>query len=205
VPQEVQIVAIDEHQEKIACASTDTPQYSAGPNNAAYVIYTSGSTGRPKGVVIEHRNMLHMVQAQREAFGVRETDTVLQFFSFSFDVSVFATLMALCAGARLVLGSREELLPGPGLLRLLESEEVTVGVLPPVVLDHLPEARLPKRPFRRLWGNAAQVKASHLSGAPFSMRESICWMTKESLSPQAWLENCTLAAMVWAGGTWTMR
>lgn len=144
VPQEVQVVAIDEHQEKIACASTDTPQYSAGPNNAAYVIYTSGSTGRPKGVVIEHRNVLHMVHAQREAFGVRETDTVLQFFSFSFDVSVFATLMALCAGARLVLGSREELLPGPGLLRLLESEEVTVGVLPPVVLDHLPEARLPK-------------------------------------------------------------
>jgi len=85
------------------------------------VIYTSGSTGRPKGVVIEHRNVLHMVHAQREAFGVRETDTVLQFFSFSFDVSVFATLMALCAGARLVLGSREELLPGPGLLRLLES------------------------------------------------------------------------------------
>ncbi|HEY2114487.1 MAG TPA: amino acid adenylation domain-containing protein [Candidatus Angelobacter sp.] len=143
LPQ-VQVVAIDEDQEKIAAASTATPPYSAGPNNAAYVIYTSGSTGRPKGVVIEHRNVLHMVHAQREAFGVRETDTVLQFFSFSFDVSVFATLMALCAGARLVLGSREELLPGPGLLKLLESEEVTVGVLPPVVLDHLPEARLPK-------------------------------------------------------------
>jgi amino acid adenylation domain-containing protein len=144
LPPEAQVVAIDEDQEKIACVSTDTPQYSAGPNNAAYVIYTSGSTGRPKGVVIEHRNVLHMVRAQREAFGVRETDNVLQFFSFSFDVSVFATLMALCAGARLVLGSREELLPGPGLLRLLESEEVTVGVLPPVVLDNLPEARLPK-------------------------------------------------------------
>jgi|GEM_PF-166635 len=143
-PQQLQMVAIDEDQEKIAGAGTDTPPYSAGPNNAAYVIYTSGSTGRPKGVVIEHRNVLHMVRAQREAFGVRESDTVLQFFSFSFDVSVFATLMALCAGARLVLGSREELLPGPGLLRLLESEEVTVGVLPPVVLDHLPEARLPK-------------------------------------------------------------
>ncbi len=144
LPSQVQIVAIDEDHEKIAGARTDTPPYSAGPNNAAYVIYTSGSTGRPKGVVIEHRNIIHMVHAQREAFGVRETDAVLQFFSFSFDVSVFSTMMALCAGARLVLGSREELLPGPGLLRLLESEEVTVGVLPPVVLDHLPEARLPK-------------------------------------------------------------
>jgi amino acid adenylation domain-containing protein len=144
LPAQVQVLAIDEDQEKIGAVSTDAPPCSAGPKNAAYVIYTSGSTGRPKGVVIEHRNVLHMVYAQREAFGVRETDTVLQFFSFSFDVSVFATLMALCAGARLVLGSREELLPGPGLLSLLESEAVTVGVLPPVVLDHLPEARLPK-------------------------------------------------------------
>ncbi len=144
LPREVPTVAIDEDEQKIAGESTEPPPYLAAPENAAYVIYTSGSTGRPKGVVIEHRNVINMVLAQRAAFAVKPTDTVLQFFSFSFDVSVFATLMALCAGARLVLGSREELLPGPGLLALLESEEVTVGVLPPVVLDHMPETRLPK-------------------------------------------------------------
>jgi amino acid adenylation domain-containing protein len=144
LPTTIRVVAIDEDQGAIARESTETPPSIAGSENAAYVIYTSGSTGRPKGVVIEHRNVINMVLAQRAAFAVRESDTVLQFFSFSFDVSVFATLMALCAGARLVLGSREELLPGPGLLALLESEEVTVGVLPPVVLDHMPETRLPK-------------------------------------------------------------
>src|SRR6476646_6252681 len=74
-PQQLQMVAIDEDQEKIAGAGTDTPPYSAGPNNAAYVIYTSGSTGRPKGVVIEHRNVLHMVRAQREVFVDGEGDT----------------------------------------------------------------------------------------------------------------------------------
>ena len=144
LPQQIRVVAVDEDQEKISRESTQTPPRLAGPDNAAYVIYTSGSTGRPKGVVIEHRNVINMVQAQRDVFAVRETDTVLQFFSFSFDVSVFATLMALSAGARLVLGAREELLPGPGLLALLETEGITVGVLPPIVLDHLPEARLPK-------------------------------------------------------------
>jgi amino acid adenylation domain-containing protein len=144
LPLQLHVVTIDDDQAKITSESTQSLSSIAGPANAAYVIYTSGSTGRPKGVVIEHRNVINMVQAQRDVFAVRESDTVLQFFSFSFDVSVFATLMALCAGARLVLGTREELLPGPGLLELLETEEVTVGVLPPVVLDHLPEARLAK-------------------------------------------------------------
>jgi len=144
LPQDVPVVTIDENQEKISAESAHTPAQSARPENAAYVIYTSGSTGRPKGVVIEHRNVLHMVHAQREAFDVKESDAVLQFFSFSFDVSVFATMLALCAGARLVLGSRDDLLPGPDLLKLMETEEVTIAVLPPTVLDHLPESKLPK-------------------------------------------------------------
>jgi len=144
LPPHVCAVVLDEDQEKISSQDISPPTPSAGLENAAYIIYTSGSTGHPKGVVIEHRNVIHMVHAQREAFAIQKSDTVLQFFSFSFDVSVFATLMALCSGAKLVLGLREELLPGPGLLKLLESEEVTIGVLPPVVLDHLPETRLPK-------------------------------------------------------------
>lgn len=144
LPQDVAIVTMDENKETISAESPLIPAQSARPENAAYVIYTSGSTGRPKGVVIEHRNVLHMVHAQRETFAVRDTDTVLQFFSFSFDVSLFATFLALCAGAKLVLGSRHELLPGPELLNLLESEEVTIAVLPPTMLDHLPERRLPR-------------------------------------------------------------
>lgn len=144
LPKQIAIVDLEAERDKIEAESGEAPQPLTGPQNAAYVIYTSGSTGRPKGVVIEHRNVHNMVMAQRAAFAVHETDCVLQFFSFSFDVSIFATLMALCSGARLVLGTRDELLPGPGLLNLLETEEVTIGVLPPIVLDHLPDARLPK-------------------------------------------------------------
>ncbi len=144
LPKQIAMVDLEAEPERIGAESGEVPQPLAGPQNAAYIIYTSGSTGRPKGVVIEHRNVHNMVMAQHAAFAVQETDCVLQFFSFSFDVSIFATLMALCSGAKLVLGTRDELLPGPELLNLLETEEVTIGVLPPVVLDHLPETRLPR-------------------------------------------------------------
>ena len=144
LPKQIAMVDLEAERDRIGAESGEAPQPLAGPQNAAYIIYTSGSTGRPKGVVIEHRNVHNMVMAQHAAFAVQETDRVLQFFSFSFDVSIFATLMALCSGARLVLGTRDQVLPGPELVNLLEAEEVTIGVLPPIVLDHLPETRLPK-------------------------------------------------------------
>ncbi|HEY6351461.1 MAG TPA: non-ribosomal peptide synthase/polyketide synthase [Candidatus Angelobacter sp.] len=144
LPKDAYLVDIESESSRIAEESDQALERLAGPENGAYIIYTSGSSGRPKGVVIEQRNMANMVRAQQEAFAVKETDSVLQFFSFSFDVSIFAIFMALGSGAKLVLGTREQLLPGPELLALLEGEEITIGVLPPIILDHLPEARLPK-------------------------------------------------------------
>ena len=35
---------------------------SPKPENLAYMIYTSGSTGKPKGVMIEHRNLMNLIE-----------------------------------------------------------------------------------------------------------------------------------------------
>lgn len=68
--------------EKPASTSSGT-----GPSNAMYAVFTSGSTGQPKGVVTEHTAFYSMAIANGKALGVTPQTRMLQFASYSFDVS----------------------------------------------------------------------------------------------------------------------
>jgi amino acid adenylation domain-containing protein len=142
-PRDVEVVCLDADRERIESESAQAPAAGVVPGNLAYVIYTSGSTGRPKGVLVPHRGLANVALGHARDLGVTAADRVLQFASPSFDASVFEMVMALAAGATLVLGTRETLAPGPDLLRLLQEEEVTVATLPPSALAVLPPAELP--------------------------------------------------------------
>jgi amino acid adenylation domain-containing protein len=110
------------------------------PENAAYVIYTSGTTGRPKGVCICHRSVCNLARVEIEAFHLGRPDSaILQFSSMSFDAAVWEWCSALLSGARLVLASRDTLLPGRGMIDLLEQEQIETVTLPPSVVAVMPE------------------------------------------------------------------
>jgi amino acid adenylation domain-containing protein/non-ribosomal peptide synthase protein (TIGR01720 family) len=144
LPQhQAQVICLDSDWKEISTESKSSPITSLTPENLAYVIYTSGSTGKPKGVLVAHRGLCNLSQAQIKLFDVQPDSCVLQFASISFDASIWEIVMALCAGARLYLGTREELQPGQPLLELLQEQEITHLTLVPSALAALSSENLP--------------------------------------------------------------
>ncbi|MFF1376346.1 amino acid adenylation domain-containing protein [Streptomyces sp. NPDC058308] len=123
---------------------TDADRLGApDPAHPAYVIYTSGSTGTPKGVTVPHRGLANFALAQSEQWGIGVGSRVLQFLSPSFDAAASEFFTALLTGGTLVLADAERLTPGPDLLELLRTEEITHCTLVPSVLRVLSEKTLP--------------------------------------------------------------
>jgi amino acid adenylation domain-containing protein len=112
------------------------PPSDATGDDAAYIIYTSGSTGRPKGVVIDHRSLTNLAAAQRHDFGITAEDRVLQFASFSFDVSVSDMFFTWTAGAFLQIAAEDERL-GSALQERLRASRITSVTLPPAAVSTL--------------------------------------------------------------------
>lgn len=100
------------------------------PQNLAYVIYTSGSTGKPNGVMIEHRSVSDHIIALRAQWQICAQDRILQFASFSFDVSVEEIFLALLSGATLVLRSDGWLAGAQAFRSLAEQWGITIMDLP---------------------------------------------------------------------------
>jgi amino acid adenylation domain-containing protein/non-ribosomal peptide synthase protein (TIGR01720 family) len=119
------------------------PPETLDPDALAYVIYTSGSTGTPKGVMGLHRGLGSLAANQRQLFGLGATDRVLQFAPIGFDASLWEIAMALGSGAALVLATRDTLMPGPPLERLLRDERITAVTLPPSSLAALEPGSYP--------------------------------------------------------------
>ena len=137
------LLRLDAEWPTIARQPTQNLERPHDPARLAYVIYTSGSTGQPKGVLVPHYGIGNMAQAQIETFAIGPESRVLLFASFGFDASVSEMMTPLLAGASLCLAPHEQLLPGPDLTRLLQTERISVVTLPPSVLALLDPAEFP--------------------------------------------------------------
>jgi len=132
------IIYLDDDGADYAQESTENLPPSALPDTLAYVIYTSGSTGKPKGVMLAHHGLCNLVQAQIQAFAVKEESKVLQYASLNFDASISEIFMALLSGACLHLAMPEVLHSAPALLQLFKEAKITTVTLPPSLLRVLP-------------------------------------------------------------------
>ncbi|MFF0505035.1 amino acid adenylation domain-containing protein [Streptomyces fimicarius] len=111
-----------------AAAPDDAPYATPAisPHAAAYVIHTSGSTGRPKGVVVEHHNVLRLLDATDDDFGFGPDDVWTLFHSYAFDFSVWEIFGALLHGGRLVVVPRSTTRAPEEFAALLRRQHVTV-------------------------------------------------------------------------------
>ncbi|HEX6287623.1 MAG TPA: amino acid adenylation domain-containing protein, partial [Herpetosiphonaceae bacterium] len=135
--QAMRIVCVDDW-ELLEQTGADSPAMAIRPDQLAYIIYTSGSTGTPKGCLLTHGGLRNFVDAQVKTFALGPDSRVLQFASLSFDASIFEIVMALRAGATLVLAPADALQPGADVLDLLRDQAITAAILPPSLLAALP-------------------------------------------------------------------
>ena len=99
----VRVVDPDELATLSAELPAAPPVTATDADDPAYVIYTSGSTGRPKGVLVPHRNVLSLIAATEDDFGLSAADVWTLFHSSAFDFSVWEIWGALLTGGHLVV------------------------------------------------------------------------------------------------------
>ncbi|WP_050491844.1 non-ribosomal peptide synthetase [Pseudomonas putida] len=106
-----------------------------GAAHLAYVIYTSGSTGLPKGVMVEHRNVVNLVQWSRRLIPTAGEGGVLHKTPVSFDASVWELFWPLCSGLRLVLARPDGQQDPAYLVQLIQARRVAVVQFVPALLQ----------------------------------------------------------------------
>ncbi|WP_136476612.1 class I adenylate-forming enzyme family protein [Pseudomonas sp. DG56-2] len=131
----------------------------------AGIIYTSGSTGAAKGVMLTHRNMLAALHSLNTYLGYNESDNVLCSLPLSFDYGLYQMIMAIGAGATLVL--EKEFTWPIFLIRKIRQYQVSVIPFVPTMLMLLHEyAHKREAVFadvRMVTNTGAALKAPHIA------------------------------------------
>ncbi|BDU76001.1 hypothetical protein METESE_09590 [Mesoterricola sediminis] len=134
---EEMLVAMQDLQRQAATQGTNQP------GDLAYIVFTSGSTGRPKGVMIEHRNVVNLVQGALEVCSLGPGQRVLCVASIGFDAAGWDIYGALLTGATLYLAPEGIQTRADEMVEYLSEHAISLATLTPSVLGLLPERDLP--------------------------------------------------------------
>jgi hybrid polyketide synthase/nonribosomal peptide synthetase ACE1 len=105
---------------------TTTVSNEAQSESPAIILYTSGSTGRPKGISLSHASWRNQIQSSTQTWKVPEgTGVHLQQSSWSFDIAISQTFVALANGASLLIASKDVRGDSLAMAKLVVSEHIT--------------------------------------------------------------------------------
>ncbi|PNP75510.1 hypothetical protein FNYG_11139 [Fusarium nygamai] len=102
----------------------------------AFVVFTSGTTGEPKGIVLEHRALCTSIQAHGQFMEFGPESRVLQFASYTFDVSIAEILTTLVFGGCICIPSDHARLNNlSGAIRTLRANQAYLTSSVAALLD----------------------------------------------------------------------
>ncbi|MEA2176605.1 MAG: hypothetical protein QOD00_4197 [Blastocatellia bacterium] len=135
------LICLDTQWPDISAESVENPLNNVWPESLAYVIYTSGSTGLPKGTMNTHLGICNRLLWMQDAYGLDQSDVVLQKTPFSFDVSVWEFFWPLLFGARLVIARPDGHQDTAYLVQLIAERKITTIHFVPSLLQVFLEER----------------------------------------------------------------
>ena len=105
------------------------------PDDFAQVVYTSGSTGQPKGVLVTHANLWAGARIVARYLGVRSSDRIASLLPFSFVYGFNQLVLALWAGATLVV--ERSTFPNDAVATLRREKVTMLAAVPPLWMQLL--------------------------------------------------------------------
>ncbi|MBE5228805.1 MAG: amino acid adenylation domain-containing protein [Microcystis aeruginosa PMC 728.11] len=124
--EDVGVIVLDKLADILTVQSPENPLSEVVPENLLCLLYTSGSTGKPKGVMLTHAALVNHSWGISEVFGLTESDRVLQFASFGFDVAAEEIFPTWLKGGTVVLRPGQMFATLTDFADFIEQESLTV-------------------------------------------------------------------------------
>ncbi|KAF9892549.1 hypothetical protein FE257_001658 [Aspergillus nanangensis] len=178
--------------------------------NTAYAVFTSGSTGKPKVTVLEHVALSGASSALGKEYQLSPDTRVINFSSYTFDVSIADTIIVLMHGGCVCVPSEEERLNDlAGAIRRMEANLIIACLS---IMNTLDPKEVPS--LRTLASGGEKMTESHVqrwadrcvinSYGPSEATIVATSNTIVDMDGRRLVENCGTIGTAICGRTWVV-